>query len=83
VTSDDVEVLTALIESGIDDEDVRDGMARLFLKSSVAVPSRTNPELPDGFAPLVSTEAGVPCVLVLTTSRALSQVEAMAPLQWR
>jgi len=31
-------VLTALIESGIDDEDVREGMARLFLKSSVAVP---------------------------------------------
>lgn len=48
MTVEDSEMLTALLEGGIEDDDVREGMARLFLQALIVVPSRTDPEQPGG-----------------------------------
>ena len=72
------DVLNTLLEQRVTDENLRASMGRLFLITTVAVPSTGDPSEPGGFAPLVMDHDSYQCMVALTSPAALKRVESMA-----
>ena len=66
------DVLNSLMSSMPADPGVRASIGNLFLRVTVAVPSRSDPATPGGFDPLVVDRGGVPFMVVLTSPAALN-----------
>lgn len=72
------DVLNALMDGRVSDEQTRVAMGRLFLETTVAVPSTGDPAVPGAFSPLLVQRDSEDFVVALTSRAALERSESVA-----